>query len=356
MSDLETGAASAVADTAAIANVQTAEPTNVMQSIEKSMSDAYDKINPAREPTGQFKGKDTPAETPAEGATEGDTATPELKDQNPAETVVEPPVVAAIDAPLSWSAEMKAKFASLPPDAQSYIAQREGEAHKRISELGQQVKAIEPIRNVVEQFRGTFQRNGLAPADAIARMMAIENSLEQDAETTIHQIAKAYGVDLSGSQSATQEPGQESGEVRALKAELQALKRTVGETASKVTARERSEQEREHADLASTIEKFSKDQPHFEAVRTVMAGLMTSGAAETLEDAYDMAIHANKSIRSSIEAESRKAAEAKAAEEAKKKATDAKKLGSLNVKSSSASPAKRGSWEQTLREVGERIG
>jgi hypothetical protein len=355
MSDLETGAAPAATDTAAIANVQTAEPTNVMESIEQSMSAAYDKINPPRETTGQFKGAEKPAETPAEGAEPSDPAQ-ELKDQNPAETVVEPPKVAAIDAPLSWSAEMKAKFASLPPDAQSYIAQREGEAHKRISELGQQVKAIEPIRSVVEHYRETFQRNGLEPADGIARMLSVETMLEQDPVGAIHQIAKAYGVDLSGSQSATQEPGQESGEVRALKTKISQLERMVGETASKVTARERSEQEREQTELASTIEKFSKDKPHFEAVRTVMAGLMTSGAAETLEDAYDMAIHANKSIRASIEAESRKEAETKAAEEAKKKATDAKKLGSLNVKSSSASPAKRGSWEQTLREVGERIG
>lgn len=354
MSELDTGAAPAAADTAAIANVQTAEPANVMDSIEQSMSAAYDKINPPRETTGQFKGKDKPVETPAEAAAPSDPAPQELKDQNPAETVVEPPKTAAIDAPLSWSAEMKAKFGSLPPDAQSYIAQREGEAHKRISELGQQVKAIEPIRNVVEHYRETFQRNGVAPADGIARMLSVEAMLERDPEGAIHEIARAYGVNLSGSQPA--EPGQESGEVRALKAEIQALKRTVGETVSKVTARERSEQEREQTELASTIEKFSKDKPHFEAVRTVMAGLMTSGAAETLEDAYDMAVHANKSIRESLEAEKRKAAETEAAEQAKKKATDAKKLGSLNVKSTSASPAKRGNWEQTLREVGERIG
>jgi len=160
-------------------------------------------------------------------------------------------------------------------------------------------------------------------------------------------------VDLSNGAAETQ--GNESAEVRSLKAEIQNLKRQVGETVSKVTARERSDFEREQAELASTIEKFSKDKPHFEAVRKVMAGLMQTGAAENLDDAYDMAVHANKSIRETLDADKRKADQEKQAEEAKKKADAAKKAASLNVRSSSASPARKGSWEQTMREVGERI-
>lgn len=337
-----------VADTPAANEAVASEaPVNTFDAIEKTMSAAYDKINPPRSEEGQFASKDK---------TEASADAPDkpITDQTQTTEAVEP-AKPAIEAPVSWSAEMKAKWASLSPEAQTYVAQREGEAHKRISELGTQVKAYEPIRAVIEQYGETFRRNGLQPHDGIARMMAVHNMLEQDAPTAIKQIAEAYGVDLSNGAADTQ--GNEGPEVRSLKAEIQNLKRQVGETVSKVTARERSDFEREQAELASTIEKFSKDpaRPHFEAVRKVMAGLMTSGAAETMEDAYDMAVHANKSIRETLDADKRKADQEKQAEEAKKKADAAKKAASLNVRSSNASPAKKGSWEQTMREVGERI-
>jgi hypothetical protein len=356
MSDVDTGAAVAAADTTAIASQTVEAPVNTMDAIAKTMSETYDKINPPRSDDGKWVARSghkvitDPAEKAAAQELIDKAGQTEITDQT--QTPPVEPAKPAIDAPVSWSAEMKAKFATLPPDVQAYAVQRDGEAHKRISELGQQVKAYEPIRTVIEQYGETFRRNGLQPHDGIARMMAVHDMLEQDAPTAIREIAKAYGVDLS---NGSQDTGNESAEVRSLKSEIQALKRQVGETVSKVTARERSEAEREQANLASTIEKFSKDKPHFEAVRSVMAGLMQSGAAETLDDAYDMAIHANKSIRETIDADKRKAEQDKTAEEAKKKADQAKKAASLNVKGTSGSPAKKGSWEETLRAVGERI-
>lgn len=342
MSDVDTGAAPAAADTTAIAAVET--PVNTMDAIAKTMSETYDKINPPRSDGGQFAPKDkaqATVETPADD---------KISDQ--AQTQPVEPAKPAIDAPVSWSAEMKAKWAALPPEAQTYVAQRESEAHKRISELGTQVKAYEPIRAVIEQFGGSFQRNGLQPHDAFARMMAVEQMLEDNPRAAIDQLAKAYGVDLSGAAPAA---GDQSDYVRSLEDRLAKAERLAREAHSKTTARERTEQEREQAELASQIEKFSKDKPHFEAVRGVMAGLMQSGAAETLDDAYDMAIHANKSIRETIEAERKAEADKKAQDEARKKADAAKKAASLNVKGNLGSPAKKGSWEQTLREVGERI-
>lgn len=352
MSDVDTGAAVAAPDTAAIAPAQTAveAPVNTFDAIEKTMSDAYDKINPPRSEGGQFAPKDKATISPKDANAFFDDAEKTNSDQTQTPASTEP-AKPAIDAPVSWSAEMKAKFASLPPDAQAYVAQRESEAHKRISELGTQAKAYEPIRAVVEQFSHVFQKNGLQPHDGIARMLAVNEMLERDAPTAIRQIAEAYGVDLSNGQTQSDE----SAEVRALKSEIQNLKRQVGETVSKVTARERSEFEREQAELASAIEKFSKDKPHFEAVRKVMGGLMQTGAAESLDEAYEMAIHANKSIRETLEADKRKAEQEKQAEEAKKKADAAKKAASLNVKGTHGSPAKRGSWEDTMRAVGERI-
>jgi hypothetical protein len=362
MTDAVIGAAPAAAEPAAIGNVQTAEkPANVMASIEKSMSEAYDKINPPRE-NGKFVEKDKPAEIPAEGAEVKSDAAPEIKDQNPAEVLTEPPKVAAIDPPQSWSAEMKAKWATLPPDVQAYASQREGEAHKRISELGQQVKAFEPFQRVYEPLRQAAARNGTTPDQGLERLLAANEFLDRDPASAIKWLAEAYGVNL-GSQQTTQEPGQESGEVRALKAEIGQLKRMVGETASKVTARERSEQEQTRASLDKLVSDFSKDKTdlteiesdfvaHISAIRHAEPDLAHE---KVLEKAYEAARWANPGTRAKMLAEQDKQRTEKAEAEQKKKAAEAKKVGSLNVKSTAASPAKKGNWEATLREVGERI-
>src|SRR5262249_50155888 len=53
------------------------------------------------------------------------------------------PAAPAIDAPHSWPAEMKAKWAAVPPDIQAHIAKRETEAHQAITRSGRQVKELE---------------------------------------------------------------------------------------------------------------------------------------------------------------------------------------------------------------------
>lgn len=364
MSELDSGATQVAAEPTAIANEQTVEsPVNAMDAIAKTMSDAYDKLNPPRDTSGKFAGASDGADEsqPTEGA-DSDAVGNEITDQTQKEESAEPLQTAAIDAPISWSAEMKAKWAALPPDAQAYVAQRESESHKRISELGQQVKAFEPIRNVVEHFRDTFNRTGLAPHDAFARMMAVESRLESDPVGAINDIAAAYGIDLSNGNQPP-EQGSESAEVRSLKAEINALKRQVGETVSKVTARERSEYEQHQASLASLVDEFAKTKTDFADIEN---DILTQVAAirqtepnltpkETLEKAYEAARWANPKVRDKILADRQKEIDSKAEAERRKSADQAKRVGSINVKSSHASPAKKGNWEQTMREVAERI-
>jgi hypothetical protein len=363
MSEIETGAAAAAPEAAAIAPAQTAEPVTVMTALEKTMSDAYDKINPPRD-NGKFApksiGEDKPNEA-AIGAEPSDDKPPEITDQNPVEAEVKPPA-AAIDAPISWSAEMKAKWATLPPDVQAYASQREGESHKRISELGQQVKAFEPIRELVEPLRQMSARNGVSEKDGLQRLLAANEFLDRSPREAIEWLAKSYGLDLRTSQGEAAE-GDQSDYVRSLEARVTRAERLASEVHNKHTARERSEAEQAQASLASLIDNFAKDKADFAEVEAdVAAHVAAIRQAEPglkpetlLEKAYEAARWANPNTRTKILEQQRKDEETKRVTEQKKKADEAKKAGSLNVKSSSASPSKKGTWEQTLREVGERI-
>jgi predicted transcriptional regulator len=157
-------------------------------------------------------------------------------------------------------------------------------------------------------------------------MMAVNEMLETNPRAAIAEIAKAYGVNLQGT-SDEQNANPESPRIAELEARL-------ARQEAHLTAQLRQQQQAEANELAREIADFAKDKPHFESVRKVMAGLMNSGAAETMQEAYDRAIYADPTIRQSLQVEAQtKAEEQRKAEEAKRLSA-AKKAAGVNVKSS----------------------
>jgi hypothetical protein len=310
--------ASAPASESFVAETPVTEtPEAAAPSHDEELRSIWDKAHPPRE-NGRFVAKN-PTDEPAPEAPVIENA-----DQT-AETTLEQ-AKPAIDAPVSWSAEQKAKWSALPPDTREYILQRDRESHDAISRAGQQIKAYEPIGKVIEQYGHVFAKNGLQPHDGIARMMAVNEMLETNPRAAIAEIAKAYGVNLQGT-SDEQNATPESPRIAELEARL-------ARQEAHLTAQMRQRQEAEANELAREIADFAKDKPHFESVRKVMAGLMNSGAAETMQDAYDRAIYADPTIRQSLQVEAQtKAEEQRKAEEAKRLSA-AKKAAGVNVKSS----------------------
>jgi hypothetical protein len=298
----------------------TEAPEAAAPSIDEDLRGIWDKHHQPRE-NGKFVAKN-PTDEPAPEAPVTENAV------QTAETVVEQ-AKPAFDAPSSWTAEMKAKLASLPPehaDVIKYAAQRDKEQGDAIARAGQQIKAYEPIGKVIEQFSHVFQKNGLQPHDGIARMMAVNEMLEANPESAIREIAKAYGVNLQGT-TDEQNATPENPRIAELEARL-------ARQEAHLTAQLRQQQEAEANELAREIADFAKGKPHFESVRKVMAGLMNSGAAETMQDAYDRAIYADPTIRQSLQVEAQKAAEDKRKAEEAERLAKAKKASGINVKGS----------------------
>lgn len=305
-------------------------------SIDDDLQGIWAKHNPPRE-NGRFAPKN-----PTEQAADAPPAN-EVADQT-AETPQEQ-ATPAIDAPVSWSAEQKAKWATLPPDTRAYIAQRDKESHEAISRAGQQIKAFEPIGKVIEQFSHVFQKNGLQPHDGIARMMAVNEMLEANPKAAIAEIAKAYGVNLQG--EAAQDATPENQRIADLEARL-------AKTESHLTAQQRERLSAENNALAREIADFAKDKPHFESVRKVMAGLMNSGAAETMQDAYDKAIYADPTIRQSLQVDAQKAAEDKRKADEAERVKKAKAAAGVNVKASPGQSNTARTLDDDLREIARK--
>lgn len=327
-------------------------------SIEDTMSAVFDRMTPPRSDGGQFATKVSPdSEAQAAPADEAKET-----NQEPAAPTVEP-AKPAIDPPLSWTAEMKAKWASLPPDTQEYIAKRDGEAHKRITELGETAKSVELIRAVIDKYRTTF--DGVPVQEGLERLLAANQYLERSPVEAIQWLAKAYNVDLSAF-GVQQQDGQhpEASQFAALNAEIANLKRQLHDTSTRVQTREQREADERTNALNRLVNDFAKEKPYWgeiesdvlEQIHAVRMSDPNLSPDKVLEKAHERALKLNDSVAAKLNEAKRKDAEAKEAADKKRKADEAKRLSSMNVKTSQGtSPRSTSSMEETMREVANRL-
>jgi hypothetical protein len=353
MSEVETVAAVAAPEPAAIAPAQTAEvaaPVEVAKSepvnesnLEAAMTAVYEKRIEEQQPreNGKFASKDKP--TP---------------DQPPAQAVE--PATPAIDRPQSWSPDDQAIWDSLTPAAQDKIAKRESESHKRISQFGEQFKAVQPLAQFAKQNADYFRSKGASPGQYMQYMTQLSQNFDANPHAVLEHLAQQKGIDLRAHYG---QPGQQNDIVRSLQAEIAQARREAHEAKSAISQQAAVETDRSLKALVSKIEEFAKDKPDYAELESKMLAHVKAiretepdADAETLlAKSYEAARWADPERRAKLIAEERKAEEAKREAEAKKKAEEARRLGTLNVKSTAANPSRKGSWEDTLRSVGDRI-
>lgn len=357
MENQETAAAPAVSEGNAVETASTPVATEAPRSFEErassDMAAVFDRLNPhekvSRSETGQFESK-----APTEDSTE-------QEGQTPTEQVQSEPVT-AIAHPQSMPAELRDKWGTVPPEVAKWVSDREAESHKRITELGQTVKASEQIRSVIDRYQQSFR--GVPVEQGLDKLLSANAFLEQDPVGGIKWLAQAYGVDLSGFGQQASEQGQESGEVRALNAKIAQLERQIADTSTRVMSREQREEQARQQTIEKLAEDFAKDkQDHWADIEQDVIDQLVAVAQrepdlppeKRLEKAYKNALKVNDAVAARLNEAQRKADAQKAEAEKKRKADEAKKHASLNVKSANAATPKQAKWEDTLREVADRI-
>ncbi len=260
---------------------------------------------PVHGPDGKFQSKVAAPGAPTDTQVPG---SPQAAPPDPA-----PPV---IDAPQSLPADVKAKWASLPPDVQSYWANRESEVHKKFTTDGEKIKALSAFEEALQPFQARLQQVQAPPHEYVRRLAAADQLLASDPFRGIQEVARLYGIDLR--QAVTGQPDPSS-----------ALHSKIHELETRLSEREKADEQARLNAANQQIEQFKKDRPYFEDAVDMMDKLIRSGAAKGLEDAYDMAINAHPEIRAKRDTEAKAAAEKKAAEEAKAKAAADAKISPL---------------------------
>lgn len=233
-------------------------------------------------------------------------------------------------APQGWSLGAKAKWAELPPDIRAEISKRETDMHRFATKDDDERKFARSMYQAVSPYEAAFRSEGVSAPQYVANVLNVAYTLRTaDPFTkaqTLATLAQQFGVDLK-LLAPTTDGQPQNPEIAALRQQYSELH---NERQREKQERERAAQEarqREEQEVQQAIHTFASDPAHkyIQAVAPVMGALLQSGQAQTMKEAYEMAIYARPDIRAQLQAEEKAKQEAAAA--AARKAEEAKRKG-----------------------------
>lgn len=300
-------AAAPVAETAAPADPGQAAAAPAEAAAEAPKPDTEAAAGaPVRDESGRFAPKTTDTEpAPAPDA--------EASTQEP------------IRVPASLPAALKAKFAELPPEWQEVYLARDEDVNKAKAQWDTKAAQFNRLEEVIGPRREQLTLAGITDADYLKTLFAADDWLKKDAPSAIAYLARSYGVDLRqfGGQAPGQHQQAQDPYAPQLSAALQPIMQQVQTLQQSFQQQTAQAEQAKQATVQAEIAAFAGDPAHlyFPDVKEHVAALLETGAAETLKDAYDMAVWASPTIRPLLlEAQSKAAAAASAKAEADAKA------------------------------------
>jgi hypothetical protein len=276
-----------------------------------------------------------------------ETAEEESVEESEVKKAEETPIVEDNDpAPVSLSGAIKAKWRELPADVRAEWKKREDDIHRQMTAQDGDLAVGRKIKEIAAPYEQIIREEGGTVDGAFKDMMHTsyvlrKGSPQQKAEAVMHAI-KQFNIDMSPyfNQGQQQDP---NAQFQALQRDIEYLRQQADPQAIKTQLQE----EMQRDTITTEIQAFAAnpENVHFEAVKPIMGSLIASGRAKNLQEAYEMAIYADPSIRSELEVK------AKQAETEKKKAEmAAKKKASLSVSGSHGASPNANAPQKTIEE------
>lgn len=325
------------------APVATPAPAAPQRSVTESLAATFDAIQKREGNAPGQRGADGKFQPQAPVAA---AATIESTDQ-PATDGTEP-AKPAIEAPQSWSAEMRAKFATLPPEAQQYVAQRENEAHAKISEQGSKLASYDGLSRTLEPHRTDLMAAYGSVEKGVNDLLALRSEAIRNPVNFLIKFAEGAGIRLDQLPAlAAQAPQAQPVDPRiaALSHQVESLTSIHRQQALDAAQKQ--------------VEAFKADpkNKHYAAAESRIAELLNSGAAKDLADAYEQAVWGTPQLRELVIAERAAEAKAKADAEAKKLADAARAANVVNIRTSGgrAAPSAPSSIRESLVRAYDRV-
>ena len=255
------------------------------------------------------------------------------------EPVIEEPQVEEpskeVVPPASWTADAKEKFGDLDPVLKEEVLKREKDYAKGIQKYSDLAKQAEQFDQVVAPYKAMIAAEGSDPVRAVQSLLntayQLRSGTTEQKSQLILQLANQYGADLSQVNGISDEDEYIDPDIKSLKDEISSLKQT---TESQMQAA----QNQQVQTYQEQINAFAADpkNSHFEQVQGQMSSLLTSGAASTLEEAYEKSLYLVPEIREEIIQKQVKDAESERVKKETDAAAKAKKAAGTQLKNEEA--------------------
>jgi hypothetical protein len=239
---------------------------------------------------------------PAEGAAPPGAAEPKTADPGvsttPASPSAVPPQDAAsqeLKAPAQWKPEVKEMWNTLPRKVQEEITRREGDSMRLIGSVGPKIRMADEVSQHLQPFAEKLQANGVGSSaflgDVFGSIKILASGSPQDRAEVVANIVQSYGVDVRDLDRILT--------FRIQRPEVYQAREVMhrANTIIQQNTQNAEQQSAHQAELA--LAAFAADPKHefLPDVRSLMADLMDSGQAKSLEDAYAAAVWANPDTR-----------------------------------------------------------
>lgn len=253
-----------------------------------------------------------------------------------------------IKAPVGWTKEAKAKWATLPPEIQQSVAKREQEVSDGFKKYGEEVAKYKDLETVLSSRRDQIKQFGATEAQTVDRLFKwMEALAHQDKNFAYNQwvqLGKNFGLQLPEKDKPdNQNQNDNTNKEDEIPAPLKSFMDTV---TGEVSTLKQQLQNQKAKEAETFISNWSKDKPHFPAVRQSMFVLLNSGLIPMkngeldLDEAYNQAVYANPTTRELLRQQEQETADQKAVE-ARTKIEDKRKADLKKAKAAGSSISPR---------------
>lgn len=286
-------------------------------------------------------------------ASKADAGRAEVKEPAPSSTEENSEAVQETGAPKTWSKEAIAEWATLPERAKQEILKREEDMFRGLEQYKGAADLGRAYDSVIEPYRAVLSAEGVNPVELFQNFAGNHYMLSKGAPEQKLALAAnlldSYGIDLIELAEHIGNAVPSDPRVSALEREIAELRKGQNQVRNQETQARRSQ-------IDSEVEAFATDPKniHFSELVDDIAKLMGTGAAASLQQAYDMAVYANPATKAKEQARLTAAAKATADTEAKTRGDKVARLTGTNV---TTIPRQRdgtvplGSLDDTLEET-----
>jgi hypothetical protein len=190
-------------------------------------------------------------------------------------------------APVSWKAEMRPFYDKVPMEVRPYLHQREQELQQGFQAIAQRSNTANAVLNEFVPYAEQLQAEGATPVSAMRTLLQTAYQLRTGGpeyrKAIILSLAQQYGVDINNPLNV------ELAKAEAIATNLQTEK-IYGSALS---------QQQMQAQINNEFAAFANDPQYefFQQVRPLMAKLIDAGFANTMPEAYEMALPIHPEVK-----------------------------------------------------------